>query len=246
MALKNMEKLDASVRPMVGTYCEELISKLGQAVKSISAYGSATGPDFVTGKSDVNLTVVLDTLNHGLMGSILETVQWGMKKKIAPPLLLTPAYIASSLDVFPIEFFEIRDSQVVLYGEDQLASLEIKPEDVRLECESQLKGALLRTRQAYLEVGLKRKGAEQVLHTSLTSLIPVFRAMLRLKGIEVPGLKLDVVRQMGEAFGIDTSTFVAILHDKAGDEKIGGQEAHRVLGQYVEDLQNLCDKVDQI
>jgi hypothetical protein len=244
MGLKNVASLPESIRSDVETYCEKLTSALGTRIASISVYGSASGPDFIPGKSNVNLVIVVDRLDRELLAGMLEIVKWGGKKRIVPPLVLTEAYVESSLDVFPIEFVEIRESQVLLLGDDHFGSLDIDREHLRLECESQLKAAVLRIRQAYLEVGLAKRGAESVLHASLTSLIPVFRAMLTLKGVEVPRPKLDVVKALGGAFGIDPEPFVAILHDKAGDEKIGGREAHGVLARYVMDIEDLAAKVD--
>ncbi len=246
MALKNLERLHASVRAVVETYCERLVSALGVHVKAISVYGSATGPDYIQGKSNVNLVVVVDRLDQDILASMLDTVRWGAKKRIVPPLVLTPQYIESSLDVFPIEFVEIKESHILLMGEDHFTSLEVSHDHLRLECESQLKAAVLRTRQAYLEVGLMKKGAEAVLHASLTSLIPVFGAMLRIKGVEVPRRKLDVVNAVGEAFGVDPEPFAAILRDKAGDERIGGREAADVLARYITDIESLATKVDQL
>jgi hypothetical protein len=246
MAIKNLERLHASVRSAVETYCQRLLTALGSNIESISVYGSAAGPDFVPGKSNVNLVVVVGRLSQEAMASILDTVKWGQKKRIVPPLLLSSEYVRSSLDVFPIEFYEIKESQVVLSGEDLFTSVEVKPDHLRLECESQLKAALLRTRQAYLEVGMTKRGAESVLHASLTSLIPVFRAMLRLKGLEAPKRKIDVVNSLGEAFDVGTETFTAILRDKAGDEKIGGKEAHQVLGKYTADIEKLATMADQL
>ncbi|MFH1313854.1 MAG: hypothetical protein ABIJ00_11600 [Candidatus Eisenbacteria bacterium] len=244
--LQNLDRLHESVRSDVEAYCHKVISALGPGVKSISAYGSATGPDFIRGKSNVNLVIVAADLSQSVLTRLLEVVKWGAKRKIVPPLLLTADYIATSLDVFAIEFAEIKADQVLLMGEDHFSSIDVVPAHLRLECESQLKSAVLRTRQAYLEVGLAKKGAESVLHTSLTSLIPVFRAMLRLKGVEVPRPKLDVVRSVGEVFGVDTEPFVAILKDKAGDEKIGGKEAHGVLGDYVTRVEELAARVDKL
>lgn len=246
MALKNLTRLHASVRAVVETYCERLVSALGVHVKAVSVYGSATGPDYIPGKSNVNLVVVVDRLDKDILASMLDTVRWGRKKRIVPPLVLTPRYIESSLDVFPIEFVEIKESHVLLMGEDHFASLEVSHDDLRLECESQLKAAVLRTRQAYLEVGLMKKGAEAVLHASLTSLIPVFRAMLRIKGVEVPRRKLDVINAVGEAFGVDPEPFTAVLRDKAGDERIGGREAGDVLARYITDIESLATKVDRL
>jgi hypothetical protein len=246
MTLRNLNKLEASVSSTVEPYCRKLIAALGPALKAISVYGSATGPDYIRGKSNINLVVVLEKLDRGILAGILDIVRSGRKAEIVPPLLLTPEYITSSLDVFPIEFTEIKEGQLLLYGDDHFASLEVSPDHLRLECESQLKAAVLRTRQAYLEIGSTRKGAEAVLHASMTSLIPVLRAMLRLKGREVPRRKLDVVKSVGEAFAVDTAAFAAILHDKAGDEKIGGGEAHEVLASYISDLEVLATKVDQL
>ena len=244
MTFKNLEQLHESVRSNARAYCERLSTVLGKNLRAISAYGSATGPDFIPGKSDVNLAVVVDRINEQVLTNLLDTVKWGKKKKIPPPLLVTPGYIETSLDVFPIEFVEIRESQVLLTGDDYFGGLEVKPLEMRLECESQLKAAVLRTRQAYLEIGMTRQGAESVLHASLTSLIPVLRALLRLKGEAVPRRKSDVVKTVGRAFGIDPGCFESILKDKAGDEKIGDREAHEVLAGYLADIEKLADAVD--
>jgi hypothetical protein len=244
MTDKNLERLHESVRADVKAYCDRLAGVLGPNLKAISAYGSATGPDFIPGKSDVNLVVVVGETGADVLTSLLDTVKWGKKRRFVAPLLLTPAYIESSLDVFPIEFMEIRESHALLIGEDFFGALETKPLETRLECESQLKAAVLRTRQAYLEIGLAKRGAEEVLHASLTSLIPVMRAMLRLKGEAVPRMKLDVLKAVGRVFGVDSRRLESILKDKAGDEKIGGSHAHEVLGGYIEDIKRLAAAVD--
>lgn len=246
MALQNLDRLHEAVRSDVEAYCQKVMSALGTNLKAISVYGSASGPDFLPGKSNVNLVLVVHDLDHEVIEGMLEIVKWGMKRSIVPPLLLTAEYINTSLDVFPIEFSEMSDSQVLLTGYDCLSSLEIDADHLRLECEYQVKAAVLRTRQAYLEVGRTRKGAESVLHASLTSLIPVFRAMLKLKGVEVPRRKVEVVKSVSEVFGLDAGTFLAILHDKAGDERIGGKEAHNVLARYLTEIEKLADKVDQL
>jgi len=157
--IRNLERLHSSVRSDVEAYCQKLASAIGENIKAISVYGSATGPDFVPEKSNVNLVVVADRLDQPVLEALLEIVKWGGKKRIVPPLLLTAEYMESSLDVFPIEFLEIKDSQVLLYGDDYFSSVEVKPDDLRLECESQIKAAILRTRQAYLEIGLAKTAA---------------------------------------------------------------------------------------
>jgi hypothetical protein len=85
-----------------------------------------------------------------------------------------------------------------------------------------------------------------VLHASITSLVPVLGAMLRLKGAEPPRSKADVIRAVGETFGVETATFTAILRDKAGDEKIGGSDAPGVLARYMDEIDALTRRLDRM
>ena len=67
-------------------------------------------------------------------------------------MFLTRDYVLNSLDVFPIEFSEIKDQYKVIFGDDIFKDVEIPSKDVRLLCEQQVKGKLLHLRQAYVEV----------------------------------------------------------------------------------------------
>jgi len=244
MTYDNLDRLHESIRSNVTAFCDKLTAVLGSNLRAISVYGSATGPDFVPGKSDVNIVVVVEKIDAEVLTSLFATVKWGKKKRITAPLLLTPTYIESSLDVFPIEFMEIRESQALLAGDDHFGSLEVKPLETRLECESQLKASALRTRQAYLEIGMTSKGAESVLRTSVTSLIPVLRAMLRIKGEPASRRNLDVVKAVGRVFKMDTACFESVLEDKAGVKKMGDGEAHGILASYIDSVESLAGSVE--
>jgi hypothetical protein len=53
------------------------------------------------------------------------------RKRIAAPLIMTPEYIDTSLDVFPIEFFNIQQLHLTVYGDDiwlDLNNKKIRPE----------------------------------------------------------------------------------------------------------------------
>ena len=69
---------------------------------------------------------------------------------------------------------------------------------------------------------------------------------MKLKNQEVPPRKLEVVRRVGEVFGVDSTPLVAVLRDKAGDEKIGGREAHEVLAGYIGLIEVLADVADRL
>jgi hypothetical protein len=243
--IKNLDALHSSVRLATEAYCGKLLTLAGSRVKGIAAYGSATGPDFLPGRSNVNLALVLDSLGAEALRPLLGLVKSGGKKRIVPPLVVTPEYLAASLDVFPVEYLEIAQTQAVLYGDDFFGGLEISGEHLRLECESHLRAACLRTRQAYLEIGLARRGPERVLHASVTSILPVLRAVLKLKAAAAPGRKVEIVEAAGRLLGADLAILVAVLKDKAGDEKIQGRDSHRVLAEYLDALEALSGYLDR-
>lgn len=245
-AITNLDKVNHRVRNKVAQYCQRLIDACGERIKSIFLYGSVTGPDYVHGRSNVNIVVVVDSVDQDLLDSIHKVAVWGRKHAVVAPLVLTHDYIKASIDTFPIEFLEIAQSGVVVYGQSLFDGLIFENEKIRHECEFQARSALLRFQQAYLEIGRDRKGIENLLHTSINSLIPLLRAMLRIKAIEPPNRKIDLVKTVADKFGIDTSILVEILRDKAGDERIGSKRACEIVGDYLKALQSIVSKIDQL
>ena len=81
---------------------------------------------------------------------------------------------------------------------------------------------------------------------SLTSLFPIFRNMLRLKGETSPAIKEDVIQLMKNKFNINDQIFLNILRDKKGDEKIGNQSAEQALEIYLEEIRKLALIVDEL
>jgi hypothetical protein len=243
--IKNLDALHRTVRSAAEAYCGRVLTLLGPRVKGIAAYGSATGPDFLPGRSNVNLALVVDSLRADALRPLLGMVKWGAKKRIVPPLVVTPEYLEASLDVFPIEYLEIAQTQAVLVGDDFFGGLPISGEHLRLECEARLRAACLRTRQAYLEIGLARRGPERVLHASVTSIVPVLRGVLKLKGAAVPGSKVGIVEAAGQLLGADLGILVAVLRDRAGDEKIQGRDSHTVLAEYLDALEAMTGRLDR-
>jgi hypothetical protein len=140
----------------------------------------------------------------------------------------------------------MRDFHVVVYGKEVFDSLDIRTENLRLECEEQLKGKLIRLRQAYLEIGTNPKLMESVLIESLTSLVPVFRSTLRLKG-EVPTMEKEaVIESVANGFRVAKKPFIEVLTMKRGEGKISKDLVEDLFGRYVVELEKLAIAVDRL
>ena len=244
--LKNLEKLDGQARKLVEPYLNELLKIHQGNIVSIFVCGQAAGADYVHKVSNINLFLILEKLEFQDLKKSLKAVSKGINKKITAPLFLTRKHIQTSTDVFPIEFLEMKENHLLLYGEDLLSPLEINPTNIRLFCEEQIKGKLIRIRQGYLEIGLKRKGIEALLKESFSSLTPVFRNLIRLKGKTPAVAREQIYNQLCSEFNLDRGVFLAILRDAKDDEKIAGQDVETFFERYIAQIQKLAIAVDQL
>ena len=246
MELLNLDKVNPKVREIVSSYAEKLINLHKESVISVFAYGSVTGGNFIAGVSDINIGLILKEINFSDLKESLPLVRWGLKKRIPAPLFLTVEYINSSLDVFPMEFLEIKDTHVNIYGEDIISGINIEGKYLRLFCEQQIKGKLLRIKEVYLERGLHKKGIEAVLKDSLRSLIFVFRSLIRLKGKEPPSRKDSVLEEVCAMFNLDEEVFLSIYRDRKNDEKIKGKDIEVYFEKYLREIEKLAQAVDKL
>jgi len=242
--IKNIQQLPESVRPRVSSYVQKMLALHENNVLSVVAYGSAASKNFIPQVSDINLAVVLKELGFNDLKKSLELVRDGKSQKITAPLFLTPDYIRQSLDIFPVEFLDLRDHHILLFGEDVFSFLKVDDRHLKLFCEEQIKGKLLRIRQAYLEIGLNPKGKELLLKDSLNALIPIFRNLLRLANRPIPPNKEEMLKALGHAFSIDGNVLIAIYRDRANDEKIAGHDVEPYLQKYITILEQLANRMD--
>jgi hypothetical protein len=192
--LKNSEKTPSSIRAAVETYFTQLISLFPQKVDSIFLYGSVVTEDFLPEHSDVNSLVLFDSFGSAEINAFRPLIKEGLKKRIIAPLCLSMETFRRSVDTFPLEFIEIKDKHLCLYGNDtSVTTLEIPREYLRLKIEEQIKGKLIRLRQVLMEHQGTDKELAKVLVEAQRQLFPVFRNMLRFLGVEKPPVSKDEI-----------------------------------------------------
>ena len=227
-------------------FTEDIKKLYGKKLISLFLYGSAAGEDYIPGKSDINFLVVLEEINVGDLDLYLKIRRKWERKKVVTPLFLTEDYIRRSLDVFPIEFLDLKEKHITLYGKDLLAELTIDPVNLRLQIESEIKGKLLRLRQSYIELEGKPKKIKKLLDIALSSLTPAFRNLLRLVGEEVPLSKPEILEKIARRFGLDSDLLARWWKLKTGEIKASAAEIRKLFGNIHEEIEKLMDIVDEL
>jgi hypothetical protein len=218
----------------------------GSDLVSLIVYGSAAGGHYVKGKSDINLLVVLSPEAVNRLEDALDIVEYWRKRRVAVPWVMTKAFITNSLDCYPIEFLNMKNSHILIHGEDVLAQLEFKPEDVRLQIEKELKGKLILLRQGYLETEGRTRQLRQLIGRSVMAFITVFNALIYLKQVSVPQRRRDTIKEMAKLFTFNAEVFLNCIDVKEGVDKFSGEEITGVFKKYLREVENICNIVDAL
>jgi len=242
-----LDKLPSEAAKILEPYAGELLSQDRENILSMAVYGSATGSNFVPGKSNVNLVVIVSKLMLEQL-KIYRKLAPKQKKQMVAPLFLTREHVLSSLDVFPMELLEIKDNHLTIYGEEIFDELKVELKHLRLQCEREIKSRLIRLRQAYPEVGSKAKSLNVLLIESLTSILPIMRSLIYLgKQDLTPEVSKDqLLNQLCAHFDMDDKVFRRILELKSLKKTPPLPELESLFDQYLHELQRLAQLVDQI
>lgn len=216
----------------------------GHDLVGITLYGSAAGPDFRPRTSDVNFLIVLSEEGMKHIDRALDIVAKWRRKGVALPLFLTEAYVAASLDVFPIEYLGLARNHRRVFGKDVLEGLRVKPAYLRLQCEREIKGKLLLLREAYLDCGGKGKALLKVIRDALPALVAIFGALLYLRGDAPPTGKREIIRAAAGAFGLDPGVFERMIEIREGTYRGGKGEVEALFKAFLNQMERLSKTID--
>ena len=218
---------------------------LGNNVKAIILYGSGATEDYVPGKSNLNFLILLKKIDLPQLRLCAPLIgKWG-KRRVAVPIFLTWQEIISSTDVFPIEFLEIKENHIIIYGEDVINDLPVDIKNLRLQCERVIRGQLIRLRGAFLEASHSHRQLEDLAVSSLTSFIPIFRNLFRLLEIKVPSHRKEILEEAVEKFSLNRDIFTRLLALKNGQIKLKKIEMEALMEDYLPEIQKLADSIDR-
>ncbi|HNS32199.1 MAG TPA: hypothetical protein PKN36_04405 [bacterium] len=111
----------------------------GERLLSVMGYGSIAAGSYIKGRSDINLVVVIDRLTvEEILMLRKKILKISLKNRLLP-FFFSAEFIRSSSDIFPVEWKEIKEHHIILYGKDFAADITVKKEEMRLQLERELK-----------------------------------------------------------------------------------------------------------
>jgi len=239
-----MKTLSYQKDKIIHQFKTDINQLFGNEVVSIVLYGSAATDEFVLKKSDFNFLVVLSQDGIHRVEEVQKFITFWQKRGITLPLFLTKSYIEASLDSYPVEFFNMKDAYQVVFGEDVLKSLAIRNQDLRLECERELKGKLLQLRQGTILTRGKTGALKRLMIQSLGAFISIFRVLLHLKKKEIPRTKQEVLLSTCREFNLDEGLFSVLISLREDVAKLTKEQLHETSKRYILEIEKLIQTVD--
>jgi predicted nucleotidyltransferase len=217
----------------------------GKDLISIILYGSGARTDYRPGRSDLNFLIVLSEEAIDELGRAMDILPKWKKKRVATPLFMTPSFILSSLDAYPIEFLGIKRHYVLVHGEDVLKEINFDPRSLRLQCERELKGKLVLLRTHFLETGGREDKIRELIRNSMMAFISIFYALLYLRGLEIPGDRRFVIAAVAKEFGLDAGIFLKGMDIREDIKSVPSQEVKDLFRGYLKEVEKLMNAVDR-
>jgi predicted nucleotidyltransferase len=227
----------------------ELVTRLKKAAESnllsVILYGSAATEEFHPKHSDLNVLCILRDLSRGELSKLHAASTWWAKKGHPAPLFFTLNELHHSADIFAIELLDIKAVRRVLYGEDVIASLHIPTNLHRLHVERELRNNTLRLRQYYVMQGADSRKTLQLMVSSISTFVALFRHALIALGEEPPPTKRATVERAGSVLGFDPSPFHTVLDIREGRKRERDVDAQATFDQYLAAVVRATEEVDR-
>jgi predicted nucleotidyltransferase len=231
-----------TVSRVVDPFLTETDRVLAQGYSAV-LYGSAARGDFVPGRSDINLMLVLEQLTAPVLRSLSRAFSAWRKATPEPPLILSRAEWNRASDAFPIEITDMRLSYQVLRGSDPLAGVQVDLADLRKALEREFRGKLLRLRQGYASYAPEPAALGSLGLQSAATILVLLRGVLTVAGKPVPTDATELAGAAAALIGFEPEHLLHVVRHRSDREwRCGAPEFENYMGA----VEQTAQFVDQL
>jgi hypothetical protein len=227
-------------------WLEPVRRALGDEFLSAYVTGSALAHGFDPKHSQVNVLVVANSLGPDVLDRVAAAIPTTKKPPHFDALFMTRTQMLASLDVFPIEWLDLRGRHFVLAGEDVFAGVDVPLTWLRLQCEHELRGKHLQLRQAYLMAHGRPDDLGRLLETRASGFATLFRTLLRLRGETPPADPAQVIERVSSAYGLDARAMLGPHVLRTSERRPKGDEVRVLFRKFLVEMDRLVNAIDEL
>jgi hypothetical protein len=226
---------------------DDLRATHGDNLACVVLYGSAAAGDDIELRSDYNLLIALNRITPEDLRQAQAPLREWQRLGHPLPVYFTVEELSDAADVFPIEFHQMANARIVLYGHDPFEFVQLSNANLRHQAEYELRSKLIQLRRLYIPASVSIEKLCDLMNDSLSSFAALFRAVLMLHGQEAPVSKPDCVRATANLLRLDPKPFERIFEFRAGDRLPSSEkDAHELFGAYLFQIEQVVEAVDNL
>jgi hypothetical protein len=152
----------------------------------LALYGGVVRGRYQSGRSDINLLVLLKELNTATLERHAPVLQSAWREIHLEPFLVAQPELERTAAVFPTKMLDVQRFHRLVAGEDVLKSLQVRPADLSRRVEQELRNLTMRLRRRFLSIHQDEGAMQRVLVDAAVTLRVNFLALLYLASVAVP------------------------------------------------------------
>ncbi|HKG78567.1 MAG TPA: hypothetical protein VKA78_04095 [Pyrinomonadaceae bacterium] len=235
------------VKEALNGLVEDLRTTHGANLASVVLYGSAAAGDHIELRSDYNLLIALNRITPEDLRQAQAPMREWQRLGHPLPVYFTVEELSDAADVFPIEFHQMANARIVLYGHDPFEFVKLSDANLRHQTEYELRSKLIQLRRLYIPASVSIEKLCGLMNDSLSSFAALFRAVLLLHGQEAPIAKPDCVRETARLLKLDPAPFERIFQFRtSGELPSSEKEANDLFGAYLFQVEQVVEAVDEL
>jgi predicted nucleotidyltransferase len=235
------------VREALRELVNDLRATHGENLASVVLYGSAAAGDDVEVRSDYNLLIALNRITPEDLRVAQAPMREWQRLGHPLPVYFTVEELSDAADVFPIEFHQMANARVVLFGRDPFEFVTLSDANLRHQAEYELRSKLIQLRRLYIPASVSVEKLCDLMSDSLSSFAALFRAVLLLFGEEAPVAKPDVVRRTVQRLKLDFTPFERVFELRSdGNLPSSEKEANDLFAAYMFQIEQVVEAVDEL
>lgn len=217
-------KVSDEVRRDLEAFVRQLGEFYGEDLVSITVFGSAVSGGYSQKSSDINLLVIYSELNIADLNKVAKLAQEWVKKRHFSPRFLSKRNLLSSARYFQVDWADMKDAHVVLYGEDVLAGIPILPADMHWQLSHEIKRMRMRIKQQFWRACNDDNLLRRIIVERFSSLVHLIQALLFLQQKTATTTGSDAIETAVLEFGVDAECARKLQKLKAGTIKLDHDE----------------------
>lgn len=234
------------VQEALNSLIDDLRVTHGENLASVVLYGSAAAGDHIELRSDYNLLIALQRITPEDLRMAQAPMREWQRLGHPLPVYFTVEELSDAADVFPIEFHQMSQARILLFGRDPFEFVKLSDAHLRHQAEYELRSKLIQLRRLYIPASVSVTKLCDLMSDSLASFAALFRAVLILHGESAPVSKPDCVRATVRLLTLDAEPFEKIFAIRAtGEMPATDTEANELFAAYLLQIERVVEAVDE-